>query len=76
MFERIIHKKLCLKNSVMLSTQYRMHPDISHISNRLFYSDELMDGIQLADRIINDVFKKHFNFLSNDALEEKKAHHL
>lgn len=60
----------------MLSTQYRMHPDISHISNRLFYSDELMDGIQLADRIINDVFKKHFNFLSNDALEEKKAHHL
>lgn len=77
-FERIIHKKLCFKISVMLSTQYRMHPDISRISNRLFYSDELLDGVQPGDRKINEkfVFKKCFNFLNNDSLEEKTAHHL
>ena len=75
MFERIIHKKLCLKNSVMLSTQYRMHPDISRIPNRLFYDDELIDGVQPDMRKIaeNFVFKKHLNFINNNTKEEKNG---
>src|SRR5262249_56063166 len=34
----------------MLQTQYRMHPEIMNISNRLFYDGRLESGIKAADR--------------------------
>ena len=52
MFERIIRKNECLKNSVLLNTQYRMHPDISCLPNKLFYGNELIDGVLPKERII------------------------
>lgn len=34
----------------MLRTQYRCHPAISGISNRLFYENKLLDGVTAEDR--------------------------
>ncbi|XP_020622992.1 uncharacterized protein LOC110060547 [Orbicella faveolata] len=34
----------------MLRTQYRCHPAISAISNRLFYENKLLDGVTAEDR--------------------------
>ena len=75
LFERIIQKKLCLKNSVMLSTQYRMHPDISRMPNQLFYNNELIDGVQPRDRKIAEKFvlKKHLNFINNSSKDERNG---
>ncbi|KAG2225014.1 hypothetical protein INT45_003214 [Circinella minor] len=36
--------------TIMLRTQYRCHPAISSISNHLFYSRQLQDGITVEDR--------------------------
>lgn len=54
LFERVLKDKTCLINSVMLNTQYRMHPDISLISNHLFYDDELVDGVRKEDIHISE----------------------
>ncbi|KAK4688511.1 carbonic anhydrase, partial [Tremellales sp. Uapishka_1] len=42
LFERLIHEQLT--PSVMLDTQYRMHPAISHFPNQAFYASALKDG--------------------------------
>jgi len=34
----------------MLRTQYRCHPDISGLSNTLFYDGQLLDGVSDKDR--------------------------
>ena len=63
MFERIIREKTCLKNSVMLNTQYRIHPDISRFPNENFYDNELIDFI----------FQKLLNFINFNHKEEKNG---
>ncbi|KYR02991.1 hypothetical protein DLAC_00477 [Tieghemostelium lacteum] len=47
LFVRLKNLKI---NSILLRTQYRCHPNISKISNQLFYSDELIDGISSCER--------------------------
>jgi len=47
MFERLKHDPDAV---TMLKTQYRMHPEIMSISNRLFYEGRLEAGIKAADR--------------------------
>src|SRR5262245_41738524 len=47
MFERLKHDPDAV---TMLKTQYRMHPEIMSISNRLFYDGRLEAGIKAADR--------------------------
>lgn len=42
MFERLIHERHV--PSIMLDTQYRMHPDISAFSSKTFYNGQLKDG--------------------------------
>lgn len=75
MFERIIKKKKCLKNSVMLNTQYRMHPDISRFPNNLFYDNELFDGVHPEERMIakNFIFQKHLNFINFNHEDEQNG---
>jgi len=34
----------------LLKTQYRCHPDISHISNTFFYGNKLLNGVSSDDR--------------------------
>jgi DNA replication ATP-dependent helicase Dna2 len=46
MFERLKRTG----NVTMLDTQYRMHPEIMHVCNRLFYDGQLRSGISAADR--------------------------
>ena len=38
------------EDSVMLNTQYRMHPGIATLPNWLFYGCELRNGVSAADR--------------------------
>ena len=75
MFERIIEEKSCLKNSVMLNTQYRMHPDISCFPNNLFYDNELIDGVRPEERMISTkfIFQKHLNFINFNHAEEQNG---
>ena len=47
MFERL---KNATQNVTLLETQYRMHPDIMEVSNRLFYDGRLRAGINAEDR--------------------------
>jgi DNA replication ATP-dependent helicase Dna2 len=47
MFERLKHDPDVV---TMLKTQYRMHPEIMSISNRLFYDGRLEAGIKPVDR--------------------------
>ena len=47
MFERLKRNSDAV---TMLQTQYRMHPEIMNISNRLFYDGRLKSGIKAADR--------------------------
>jgi DNA replication ATP-dependent helicase Dna2 len=47
MFERL---KRETGNVTLLETQYRMHPQIMDISNRLFYDGRLMAGVSESDR--------------------------
>jgi DNA replication ATP-dependent helicase Dna2 len=47
MFERLKHDPDVV---TMLKTQYRMHPEIMSISNRLFYDGRLEAGIKAVDR--------------------------
>lgn len=75
MFERIIKERSCLRNSVMLNTQYRMHPDISYLPNTLFYDNELINGVRPEDRMISRKFaiQKHINFININGVEEKNG---
>lgn len=75
MFQRIIKEKICLQNSVMLNTQYRMHPDISQLPNNLFYDNELIDGVHPNDRKIskNFILQKHLNFINFNKEEERNG---
>jgi DNA replication ATP-dependent helicase Dna2 len=47
MFERL---KRDSGSVTLLETQYRMHPEIMNVSNRLFYEGRLKAGIKPADR--------------------------
>jgi DNA replication ATP-dependent helicase Dna2 len=51
MFERL---KSETSNVTMLETQYRMHPDIMDVSNRLFYDGLLRAGVSSGERIPPD----------------------
>jgi DNA replication ATP-dependent helicase Dna2 len=46
MFERLKRSG----NLTMLDIQYRMHPEIMDVSNRLFYDGRLRAGVQASDR--------------------------
>ena len=47
LFERLAHSGVA---PIMLRTQYRCHPTISGIANRLFYAGQLRDGVDAAAR--------------------------
>src|SRR5262249_28539403 len=47
MFERL---KRNMAAVTLLETQYRMHPEIMHVSNRLFYDGRLKSGVTAQDR--------------------------
>ncbi|CAB4015111.1 ZGRF1 isoform X2 [Paramuricea clavata] len=47
LFDRLI--KMDLK-PILLRKQYRCHPVISSLSNRLFYNDRLLDGVNAEER--------------------------
>lgn len=49
LFQRVI-KNGTSKDTVMLDTQYRMHPDISEFSKIHFYDKKLKDSITASDR--------------------------
>jgi DNA replication ATP-dependent helicase Dna2 len=51
MFERL---KSETANVTLLETQYRMHPDIMELSNRLFYEGRLSAGISAEERMPPD----------------------
>ncbi len=51
MFERL---KRDTDNVTLLETQYRMHPGIMAVSNRLFYEGRLRSGIGLRERDASD----------------------
>src|SRR5205814_8909605 len=38
----------------MLDVQYRMHPEIMDVANRLFYDGHLRAGVTPADRLAHD----------------------
>ncbi|KAJ9088212.1 hypothetical protein DSO57_1025373 [Entomophthora muscae] len=48
LFDRLMKASV---TPVMLKTQYRCHPCISNISNKLFYDSKLNDGIAPTDRM-------------------------
>lgn len=50
LFERLMHEGHV--PSIMLDTQYRMHPDIADFSNQAFYNNELLNGTVLHDQSI------------------------
>jgi DNA replication ATP-dependent helicase Dna2 len=51
MFERLKHNNEAV---TLLETQYRMHPQIMDVSNRLFYNGRLKSGITAEERIPPD----------------------
>jgi DNA replication ATP-dependent helicase Dna2 len=51
MFERL---KRDTGNVTLLETQYRMHPEIMEVSNRLFYDGKLTAGVSAQDRMPPD----------------------
>jgi DNA replication ATP-dependent helicase Dna2 len=51
MFERL---KSQTASVTLLETQYRMHPEIMDVSNRLFYDGKLKAGVTAQDRIPPD----------------------
>ena len=51
MFERLKHNSDAV---TLLETQYRMHPQIMDVSNRLFYNGRLKSGITAEERIPPD----------------------
>jgi len=51
MFERL---KSQTDSVTLLETQYRMHPEIMDVSNRLFYEGKLKAGVTAQDRIPPD----------------------
>ncbi len=53
----------CLEQSVMLNTQYRMHPVIMEFSNRLFYDGKLKSATNIAQRPEHALAKEPFTFI-------------
>jgi len=51
MFERL---KRDAGAVTLLETQYRMHPEIMNVSNRLFYNGQLKAGVKASDRTLPD----------------------
>jgi DNA replication ATP-dependent helicase Dna2 len=51
MFERLKRDRSCV---TLLETQYRMHPEIMEVSNRLFYNGQLKSGVSATDRMLQD----------------------
>ncbi|XP_074607425.1 uncharacterized protein LOC141860282 isoform X2 [Acropora palmata] len=47
MFDRLMKMGY---EAILLRTQYRCHPTISAVSNRLFYGNKLLDGVTAEDR--------------------------
>lgn len=65
----------CLKNgtsSILLNTQYRMHPEISDFPRNKFYNGLLKDGITAEDRKLEAV--KYPLFFLNHASHERTEH--
>jgi hypothetical protein len=54
LFTRLAHLGVA---PIMLRTQYRLHPQLSKISNKLFYNNQLRDGVTSDDRapLVDDV---------------------
>ena len=50
--------------SVMLDTQYRMHPDISAFSNREFYDSKLLNGTVEVGEIHASFAPPHCSYLA------------
>ncbi|XP_065909970.1 5'-3' DNA helicase ZGRF1-like isoform X2 [Dysidea avara] len=48
LFDRLV---LMGHTPIMLKTQYRCHPRLSSLSNKLFYGGQLVDGVSESDRI-------------------------
>ena len=70
LFERIIN--LGYKHSILLDSQYRMHPDISLFPNMAFYDSLLVDMVSREERpIVPMKIKTHVNFFNVDGKEEK-----
>jgi superfamily I DNA and/or RNA helicase len=56
MFERLKRQAERMNDDTltMLDVQYRMHPEIMEVSNRLFYDGKLRAGVSAADRRPSD----------------------
>ena len=52
-----------------LTEQYRMHPDISRIANRLFYKNQIIDKVK--PELTTNVIKDHILFIETNGSEEK-----
>ncbi|ORX35701.1 AAA domain-domain-containing protein [Kockovaella imperatae] len=44
LFERLVHEQYLKDSTVMLDTQYRMHPSIAAFASKQFYNSELKNG--------------------------------
>lgn len=61
-------------NYDFLDSQFRMHPLISHFSNRNFYANRIKDMVTEADRMLQtNVFPNNIVFINVDGDEESKG---
>ncbi|RXK38247.1 hypothetical protein M231_04419 [Tremella mesenterica] len=71
LFERLIHERNV--PSIMLDTQYRMHPSISSFPNQAFYNSALKDGTVLSDgRVREDLKPPKTSYLVSDGKGGRK----
>ncbi|WWC89106.1 uncharacterized protein L201_004024 [Kwoniella dendrophila CBS 6074] len=80
LFERLIHEGNI--PSIMLDTQYRMHPSLASFPSKTFYSGLLKDGTPPADRLAPETEfllkdeqgnRKNITFLNHDHPESPMA---
>ena len=68
LYERIDKK---YRNSFLLDTQYRMHPDILQFPNDKFYAGLINNGVNPEDREMVDIgFNGHINFVNEKEGQE------